>query len=510
MAFWPQTRRSRTIRSSAALILGALLFAHCSHTNGNPLHQVAAEVGTGRRIDWDRHRVVEDVAGLGYRFPGYLIGIEKAAKTKICATDDCGASLRDLTGRGTYKPELQRQLKDLFDDGEGLFVTHVVRYTHEAEPLPHLQGCFLYNLYANRAPENSPLKPDGCTNALAGNPDAAYLSTNTALSALELDLERELAAARQAHRPYSHILLFSMGWNTTQLEAIRNYNSLIGQMMNAAAADPNPRKPPFRPLFIGLSWPSQWRGFSLIKALSYPAKANDADEAGAFWVNLLLHRKLLPLAARQPEPLPIVLLGHSFGARIVTRAAFSPEILGPAPGGAELQKVDLVIALEGAFSVNRFLEERKQGKEGAPYAKYECYAGKVVLTWSEHDKANPIANLFTGANHVGGKPGFERASTSPYSRYFERFAWTGALPAAPALTNEADKIAMINVSSIVRTSTYTKGGRAHSDIYNREVGELLWRLIERFADPSQKGHSHLTPPDPPIPCSAHGRQGPRS
>lgn len=69
--------------------------------------------------------------------------------------------------------------------------------------------------------------------------------------------------------------------------------------------------------------------------------------------------------------------------------------------------IDLVVGLQGAFSISRFIP--KNGKEGSPYSDFakNKYAKKFVFTWSRYDFANPIAKFFTGASHIGGVYGHE-------------------------------------------------------------------------------------------------------
>jgi hypothetical protein len=40
---------------------------------------------------------------------------------------------------------------------------------------------------------------------------------------------------------------------------------------------------------------------------------------------------------------------------------------------------------------------------------------------------------------------------------------------------------MVDASSIVQFVTHQKGGKAHSDIYNPDMAELIWRLVRDLA-----------------------------
>lgn len=63
---------------------------------------------------------------------------------------------------------------------------------------------------------------------------------------------------------YSHILVFIMGWNTVQAEAVRNFNSMIGHLLDEVEARRKTIKCKgqaedvrpvcrFKPLFVGVT-----------------------------------------------------------------------------------------------------------------------------------------------------------------------------------------------------------------------------------------------------------------
>lgn len=83
-----------------------------------------------------------------------------------------------------------------------------------------------------------------------------------------------------------------MGWNTGEIEALESFNNLSGFL--ADAAERSPEGKPFKPLVIGVTWPSAWSfGTSptddLLRGISFANKKNDADEVGAVWLSRLLH-----------------------------------------------------------------------------------------------------------------------------------------------------------------------------------------------------------------------------
>ena len=141
--------------------------------------------------------------------------------------------------------------------------------------------------------------------------------------------------------------------------------------------------------------------------ISYGVKADDADEIGLIWANKLLWNILSPL--KRAKHIPLIVVGHSFGARVVTRAVFGNGLID-IPVGNETSNnvteeecsIDLVVGLQGAFSCQEVYSGKWQ--RGSPYSEFNRnnYANKFVFTWSEYDFANPITKFFTGASHVGG------------------------------------------------------------------------------------------------------------
>jgi hypothetical protein len=264
-----------------------------------------------------------------------------------------------------------------------------------------------------------------------------------------------------------------MGWNTAQEKAIRNLNSIFGNILISQGNG-------FKPLYIAVTWPSEWN----VPMVSLMNKANDADEIGFVWANALINKHLSSLRARSSAktwpPFKIVAIGHSLGARLMTRAAFSGAALNPP---VDLQEgLDLVIGLQGAFSMNRFLSERKEGREGAPYANYKKLRGRVALTWSENDNATPIANLITGANYAGAEEGYERAFDAEYRHHFAFYTASekGELPLDEDASNQEKRVIYINANSLIKYEVLGTGGKAHSDIYNAYMGRMLGTLISEF------------------------------
>ncbi|MBW8889169.1 MAG: hypothetical protein JF616_15550 [Fibrobacteres bacterium] len=448
------------------------------------------------------HRMADEPFGLAFRFPGYLIGVEQTNRYLIDVPpgDNVAAAGKGVKG-----------IAALLNDRRRTFVSHIVEFedrdpgTRDAKSAPNAEMVrtnMLYNIYES------------------ARYDHAFTRSFTELNALRERLESKMAEAEapppepgtsadpEKAKPYTHILVYCMGWNTDQQESIRNYNSLMGYL--AEAADKLGGGKPFRPLVIGISWPSEW---SYLKPLSYVSKAGDADETGLVWGSYLLKRVLEPLKVR--HKVPLILIGHSFGSRVLTRAVASdpdwikgvPEphdpIVHASLADTTAKKIDLFVGLQGAVSANRFVATgalTSGWQEGSPYSELVKRPTRFIFTWAENDKANPVAAYVTGAHHMGGKIGNEfclqhqesfwpviykdgadgmNSWDWPYRekgrQYDPKRGWN------PEAKDVKGRIFTIDVSSIVKERPYGKGGGAHSDIYTPEMGRFLWESIRAFA-----------------------------
>jgi len=292
-------------------------------------------------------------------------------------------------------------------------------------------------------------------------------------------------------KQYTHIFLYCMGWNTDQQESLRNYNSLLGLMIE----NYNGEKP-FRPLFVGISWPSlwSWKVFKSIGVLaSFFPKADDADEVGLIWGNRILRDILIPL--KKDKNIPLILVGHSLGSRVLTRALFSsPLVRTKSTDEISISDVDLLIGLEGAFSARRFINKKLDfwSWEGYPYEKFQEYAGKFVFTWSEHDKANPMSFIY-GTRYIGGEPGYKY--TKRFRNIFDNFSiktngadnnyniiYAGMVDEAKWMDSfgNSSKISIVDASKLIFYHPYYKGGKAHNDIYTPGIAKFIWDCIDNL------------------------------
>lgn len=626
------------------LIISSLIFLVSCSNNKPKLYEIEKRFKTDGEEHAIFHPTSEQDGGLGIRFPGYLIGIEETDRNIIGKPDDF-EKLKDCT-----KDKNHKIIKKILDGQQRTFVSHIVEYRLENDE-KYIKEDVFYNIYDKR---------------FGTETQNAYRRGVEELCKLKKKIESVIDEENKNGTGYTHLLFYSMGWNTDQQESLRNYNSLLYQMrkrhdspyfiqdefdprsqitggtltaeslhkkidkdyypavksekvsreniidrLNDLLRTPNfydqlkrppfrvlqqkkedvkfketmekidtlaektqayrnkpfshlsdreqdtilqlnrylleilyPETPnkkvylenkPFRPLFVGVSWPSGrrfssvwWLIGDLRKSLSYIPKAKNADEIGVVWANRILWDILVPL--KKAKKIPLILIGHSLGARIVTRAVFSRGIFDGSVGKGrpeiswdKVYDIDLVIGLQGAFSVNRFIPG--EGKEGSPYSDFKerNYARKFIFTWSKNDWANPVAYWFTGEEHMGGIYGYAKSYTrqgkdifdhfeieagkellSSYDVEFKsveiekefkknvvwcRWLWEITQEVLPKalVENEwnhsfshSEKISMVDTSALIRNKPYGKGGNAHSDIYTPGVAAFVWDCIDNM------------------------------
>lgn len=430
---------------------------------------------------------------------GYIIGIEKRKReflggvperhypdrfSPIPVPEEEGAAKKRIQIKNKYFSKCTR-----YDSV--MLVTHIARYFEKQDCNDRYntfkKPYFLYNAY-------DVYKDDSL------NYENGYEGLDNLKEKLVADLKLKI----QEKRPYSHIIVFSMGWNNNQQESIYRYNTILNNVKMVADKENDGY---FKPLVIGFTWPSVWFGIenNWLKKntsflFSYFTKQDDADEIGCTVANWVVHNVVL--AAKEeiekdckdnnmPVSSPrVVAIGHSMGARILSRAILSKEYIKPRTNKAlPNAHVDLLVGLQGAFSAQRFVKGK--GWEGSPYAEFNRCATVFSLTTSRYDTANQTAHFITGAWHVGSKYGLAFASKN--KNEFRVIKWNNNNEAdsqalLSILNSEKEKdrrVIMIDASKIVngRNSTTKENypSDAHNDILDEDLARLIWALINRFA-----------------------------
>lgn len=420
------------------------------------LEQQERELNTNGSTTMLFHSALYYPSEISLTFPGFILGIEKSP-VDIVAKDG-GIYIKDVSVSGFTKEEL----KDAVVDKKILYVSHII----ESFGKPYGQSnCAHYNAYY-REGVNKPKPPiEFCMNSEKHEvaPGRAYTDSWLAMSMLR-DLIKERISS------HTHVVVVTMGWNTIQEEAVRNFNSIMTNL-KAAAKDEA-----FKPLFIGVTWPSQWAAKwvePIVRSVSFPFKAQDADEVGLTWLGVLLHKTLSNIDR------PIVVIGHSFGARATSVAA----CIGPAitaensDQSANENKIDFLINLQSAYRTSRILGQHREGK--LQYGNSCSNVKRIFLTSSISDTA--MDTLFWRKDKYAG-------DDESYSRYCGNGKnevrcgvayWNGSL----SIRNESkSNITYISADDLINVNSYLSGGDAHSDIYRAEHGVMLWNMLSRNKD----------------------------
>ncbi len=378
---------------------------------------------------------------------GYIVGIEKYKREHI-GNPEPGYSdrFKKLPNPDNDKlvSEQNKEFTKATDDPKSMVVTHIASYFPDRT--------YVYNAYSD---------------SLTG--DKNYEIGYTGLADLQHHLQERITRANAQDSPYSHIFIMSMGWNNDQYVSIYRYNRIMDNLVKAAEDRGDIT---FRPLVIGITWPSAWFTIEdswLKKKVighlgSYTNKSNDADEIGYTIANWLINYQLPCIReAVRPENFPkVIAVGHSMGARILSRAIFSRDYLKVSLANS-VDAVDMYIGLQGAFSAKRFVAD--DSGEGAPYKNYATLSTRIILTSSENDKANPFAFW---SKHVGGKNALEYMKKHP--GIFKVLVWPkeqDKMGEAIRDYNKNLKVITLDVKEIVT------GKDAHNDILDADIAELI-------------------------------------
>ena len=562
-----------------ALLTGLVFLSLTAACGGPPTILDGAEKKHGVKENFlgSNHRVFHKILhyphGSGLRVPGYIVGIEKADQDKVEGPE------KDEKNEFVVPIEKVEEAisdKKLPDDSVSTYrrltwqskahlLTHVMKYQpagSNAVFSSRLRPCSLYSLLGE-IPEYEEGKEEEYKRAVAALPNAelgnaemarqvfprcqdiripniekAFESSWLGLEALRDDLTKELAPKgrdsdlqtddKKGESTYSHILLIVMGWNTPQDNAVENYNSILGHLIDQvesvrpddckAKTEREKSTCKFKPLVIGLSWASDWElgdllpvPDALIRLISFPNKANDAEEVGVTWLRELLTAAVLPARNAVAQSTKLVIIGHSFGARASVAALTMPAALKRPPTikadpsePLAFKGGDLFIALQGAFPVELLFEEKKvtQGL----HKPFRDAGLRGVLTASAYDSA--VKTAFW-ANYAGQSAAFETLCPKANSEKMEcqRIPKRTTIDQSnygfalcdPDMTQEpasrsirstfsikdwkasSKPLLYVDASAISTCNAAFTGGGSHSDIYRRETARFLWDVISAGA-----------------------------
>jgi hypothetical protein len=502
-------------------ISGAVMLVAC---NEGPAYLDQSEENLGLREAWygTDHRVFHAALlypyGLGLRSSGYLVAIEKGDQDKVRGIRYRPDLLADDSPSDTERFKAIRER--LKTDRKAHLITNVIRSEariDEAGPA-RIGQCVLYTVLDR--PPDAPFHEDPAGRLFdrcGGEPGEpapapahgeAFAASWQAIASLRDALTRDL---ENPHYSYTDILVVVMGWNTAQPEALQNFNSFVGHLLDEAAE----RQNGFRPLIIGVTWPWLWAlsdwsvvPTALVRLLSFENKADDAEEVGATWLRDVISYAILPAreAARAAmqgrtgaKAARVVLVGHSFGARALV-AALTQRPQLKAPSGADprpIERGDPVLLLEGAFEIERLFDrDARVSPPPAIRAPQEPFsAGDPVLTLTASDYDTAVRAALWGwyagdartydevCAHARDNEPWRGLELSSFGCGLARNLG-GAVPYGLDLCQQSmrqgtpvdlagKRVGYFDASHMINCNAPFTGGGAHSDIYRRETARFL-------------------------------------
>ncbi|MCU0092860.1 alpha/beta hydrolase [Pseudomonas koreensis] len=448
--------RQTWVKVAALLLIGVSAISGCSSKVSRALQPQERELDTGGPITMHYHSALYYPTEISLKAEGYIVGVEKSPRNVV-------SSPGDMKVHGVEDAYLsQKSAASKLDESRVLYVSHVL------ENFPgerSVNNCALYNAYYRPGDKGYSPLTRFCNSQVpkAVPPEKAFVSSWSALDSLQNSMHEKLLKGG-----YTHIVVVVMGWNTVQEEAVRNFNSILLNMKKAGKDD-------FRPLFIGVTWPSQWNSpwvDPLYKLFSFPVKSADADELGMTWLGVLLHDTVYKANQNLGvhPALPVVVIGHSFGSRAVSIAACVGPVISRADAPIARHAVDTVINYQGAFKTTRLMHD--DSDKGIALGQHCSYVKNFFMTASVHDEA--VNQAFWG-DYVG--------SGDSYRKYCDDSKTNMSCATADSQGNvkfnsrKSSAITYINADALIKLNSFFSGGGAHSDIYRAEHGALSWKLV---------------------------------
>jgi len=398
-------------------------------------------------------------SGIALNFPGYIVGFEESS-TRLVTNGEEDILLDDTVYKAGFT--VKRLLKTLRYNAP--FISQVMRY----EGQPYGEGnCALYNLYQN---VGATIVETCNEKSRAVPPSIHDYSSTFANSWNAIDILKEQLNEDVEENDHTHLIVAVMGLDTAQEEAIRNYKSIVSSIRKESGSS-------FRPLFVGVTWPSFYanRWFDpLWEMLAYSPIADRADVLGLSWIGVLINEAVLPLSDR----LEITIIAHSFGARAVSMGVcVGPALQRNSAQGVEQKtprKIENFIGIAPAFSLKRFVDEDELFYENIYYKDYCPVVNRFVFTASSNDGA--LSPLFW-ANPVGDYDQMNKycGQEQPISVVCTAATSDGSIVGY----DTSAKVSYIDTSLLMQYSMPGTGrsGQGHSDIYRPEIGRLLWSVI---------------------------------
>jgi len=391
-------------------------------------------------------------------FDGYLIGIEKKSIYDISdvQSQTCNSDIKNAftcvyskwyKNSINTKYSVDKYYKNKLSGTKVMLITHIYDMKKQKP---------LYDIYINNK-----------NNSVEYSFKQGYKAlTKTFL----YDLKRKLIKGN-----YTHIFVVSMGWHNDQNISLQRINRIIANLKEVE------KNKYFKPLTIAITWPSSWYDASRSSfkdnvghLTSYGNKTNDADELGFTLVNTLVN-EVIPQSIKPLKQKPkVVLIGHSLGARLLSRALFSQDYLKKLNNE---KNVDLFIGLQPAFSIYRF---SKGDTRNPPYSNIFRKL-PIVLTSSYKDTANNKSKFISVFN-AGGKYGLQAAKKDTHT--FCTAFWypnSQTIDNKECLNNYKDKVIVVDVSMIL-DGCYDKDCvfkvDNHNDVFDIDMANVMKYFLE--------------------------------
>ena len=292
---------------------------------------------------------------------------------------------------------------------------------------------------------------------------------------------------------FEDVYIYSHGWSTNAETASIDYDvfsiGLTRRLLQVQKAGPLP-KPPKPSLELGIHWPSEITEdpnspLTDLQLFTYYTMEHRANAVGK---NLVYSVLRMALQVRGVQGLRFVLLGHSFGCKVVC-AALQDIYTDIANGTIAVDKETAwrVVLLEPATDWDNLEENDIYGNIG----KFNNV--RLLMTTSQLDKAltfwypkaSVVANLFHGANPT---PALGAAGPSPATiSYFVPGGNPAKIDVLSGFSmndslqlNSKLVIANLTAAHQARTSAglYSGGiSGSHSDIYFDEIYNLVGGFI---------------------------------
>ncbi len=507
----------------------AAILAGCNEAPGY-LDKPEQDLGIFKSPLGTDHRVFHSALlypyGLGLRSTGYIVGVEKGNQMMVGGPAVHPEVLAKPPAHTTE--EFTRIRSRLEGDQKAQLITHVVRYEaivdngHAVRSSGHAPGdtrarisqCVLYS--ALQPPPEYTAEQDAgrelfhnCSNGVeqqvqAGDPDStagAYAASWQAIDKLRVALTDDLRTGR-----YTDIIVVVMGWNTAESEALQNVNSFVGHLLDEAQERAASGSQKFSPLLVGVTWPSLWElndwaiiPAGVVRGVSFPFKANDANEFASTWLREVITRAIVPargaavqemaVAAGNSDQPRVVVVGHSFGARAVLTALVQAPQLEPPQTSVErlLGPEDRVILLQGAMQIERLFNE-----DGSLPRPFSAGDPRISMTASAFDTAVSTAfwdqylgdiDTFDGACHEADARGRWRgldvsAIGCGVASQTENPAYGFSLCQKTDRTDDIEtlsgkRVRYFDATMMINCNAPFTGGGSHSDIYRRETARFL-------------------------------------